>query len=85
MTKKYAGKNFPVYEIWAWYKRQVYAATEEAIPGRWWAYDRYDDGTPIEKPQRVLYRQRADLQAAYPDPFATGPGSYRRWLETEGA
>lgn len=85
MTKKYAGKNFPVYEIWAWYKRQVAAATDEAIPGRWWAYDSFDDGAPIEKPQRVLYRQRGDLQAAYPDPFATGANSYKRWLETEGA
>jgi hypothetical protein len=85
MTKKYAGKNFPVYEIWAWYKRQVAAATDEAIPGRYWAYDRFSDGAPIEKPQRVLYRQRPDLQAAFPDPFAAGPGSYRQWLEREGA
>jgi len=85
MTKKYAGDNFPVYEIWSWYKRQVTAVTDEAIPGRWWAYGTYDDGAPIEKAHRVLYRQRADLQAAYPNPFATGRDSYRRWLEVEGA
>jgi hypothetical protein len=85
MTKKYAGQNFPVYEIWGWYKRQVAAATDDAIPQRYWAYDSYADGTPIEKPQRVLYRQRTDLQAAYPDPFAAGPGSYRQWLNEEGA
>jgi hypothetical protein len=84
MTKKYAGQNFPVYEIWGWYKRQVAAATDAAIPQRWWAYDSYADGTAIEKPQRVLYRQRTDLQAAYPDPFAAGPGSYKQWLEQEG-
>jgi hypothetical protein len=84
MTKRYAGQNFPVYEIWAWYKRQVTAATEARIPARWWAYDRYADGSPIEKPQRVLYRERADLQAAYPDPFAAGEGSYKQWLEREG-
>lgn len=85
MTKKYAGKNFPVYEIWAWYKRQVAAATDSGIPDRYWAYDSFSDGTKIEKPQRVLYRQRADLQAAFPNPFAAGPGSYRQWLEHEGA
>jgi len=84
MTKRYAGQNFPVYEIWAWYKRQVSAATEATIPARWWAYDRFADGVAIEKPQRVLYRERADLQAAYPDPFAAGEGSYRQWLEREG-
>jgi len=85
MTKKYAGSNFPVYEIWGWYKRQVTAATDAAIPQRYWAYETYADGSPIEKPHRVLYRQRGDLQAAYPDPFAAGPGSYRQWLEQEGA
>jgi hypothetical protein len=85
MTRRYAGQNFPVYEIWSWYKRQVTAATDPAIPERWWAYEAYADGAKIEKPQRVLYRQRADLQAAFPNPFASGGGSYQQWLEREGA
>jgi hypothetical protein len=84
MTKKYAGANFPVYEIWAWYKRQVTAATDTSIPERWWAYGAYADGAPIEKAHRVLYRQRGDLQAAFPDPFRTGEGTYQQWLEREG-
>jgi hypothetical protein len=84
MTRKYAGENFPVYEIWSWYKRQVTAATEAAIPERWWAYEAFADGAKIAKPQRVLYRQRADLQVAFPDPFASGPGSYQAWLAAEG-
>ncbi len=84
MTKKYAGQNFPVYEIWAWYKRQVTAATEPAIPERWWAYGTYADGEPITRAHRVLYRQRGDLQAAFPDPFAAGEDTYRQWLEREG-
>lgn len=81
MTKRYAGKNFPVYEIWSWYKRQVSAVTEPAIPDRWWAYGVYADGAPIEKAHRLLYRQRADLQDAFPDPFASGPGTFQHWLE----
>jgi hypothetical protein len=85
MTKRYAGRNFPVYEIWAWYKRQVEAATDPAIPERWWAYGTYADGAPIEKRHRVLYRQRGDLQAAFPNPFASGPGSFQEWLVHEGA
>ncbi len=84
MTKKYAGANFPVYEIWAWYKRQVMAATDDSIPERWWAYGAYADGAPIEKAHRVLYRQRGDLQAAFPDPFRAGEGSFQHWLEQEG-
>jgi hypothetical protein len=85
MTKRYAGENFPVYEIWSWYKRQVASVTEQAIPDRYWAYEAFEDGAKIEKPQRVLYRQRPDLQAAFPNPFASGRGSYQQWLETEGA
>ena len=83
MTRKYAGENFPVYEIWSWYKRQVAAVTEASIPPRWWAYGSYSDGAPIEKAHRVLYRQRDDLQAAFPDPFRAGGGGYRQWLERE--
>jgi hypothetical protein len=83
MTKRYAGRNFPVYEIWAWYRRQVAAATDGAIPERWWAHGAYADGVPIRKAERVLYRERADLQAAFPDPFASGPGTYREWLAAE--
>ena len=85
MTKRYAGTNYQVYEIWSWYRRQVTAATEAAIPGGWWAHGAYADGTPIEKPHRVLYRERPDLQAAFPDPFAAGYGSFKRWLEKAAA
>lgn len=80
MTKRYAKTNFPVYEIWRWYKDQVAAVTDPAIPDRWWAHQAYADGEAIPKPHRVLYRQRGDLQAAFPDPFASGPGSFRAWV-----
>ncbi|MCA6279404.1 MAG: hypothetical protein IM648_01595, partial [Phenylobacterium sp.] len=81
MTKRYAGDNFEVYEIWRWYKEAVAAATDPAIPERWWAYGQFDDGAAISKPQRVLYRERADLQTAFPDPFA---GGYQAWWKAEG-
>jgi hypothetical protein len=32
----------------------------------------------------VLYRQRADLQTAFPNPFAAGEGGYSQWLAREG-
>jgi hypothetical protein len=84
MTKKYGGRNFPVYEIWRWYKDQVAQATDAAIPERWWAYGAYSDGEPIAKAHRVLYRERGDLQAAFPDPFRAVEGGYRHWLAREG-
>jgi len=84
MTKKYAGDNFQVYEIWHWYKRQVTLATDPKIPERYWFYGHYADGQPIPRDHRLLYRHRGDLQAAFPDPYAVGEGSYLAWLEGEG-
>ena len=85
MTRRYAGANFPVYEIWSWYKRQVTAVTDPTIPERYWAFAAYEDGRPIAKAERVLYRERTDLQQAFPNPFASGRGSFQEWLEHEGA
>jgi len=84
MTRRYAGDNFPVYEIWRWYKDQVAAATDSAIPERYWAYDSFRDGRKIEKRHRLLYRERPDLQAAFPDPFSVAGGGYGAWLAAEG-
>lgn len=80
MTRRYAGDNFEVYEIWNWYKRQVEAATDAAIPPRWWAYGRYADGQPIARADRLIWRERTDLQAAFADPFQSGPGSFQAWI-----
>ena len=52
---------------------------------RYWAYAAYADGRPIAKSERVLYRERTDLQQAFPNPFASGRGSFQEWLEHEGA
>lgn len=84
MTKRYAGDNHAVYEIWRWYKDQVTAATEPAIPERYWAYETFDDGTPIQRAHRLLWRERDDLRAQFADPFTTEGGGYRAWLEAEG-
>jgi hypothetical protein len=80
MTRSFAGDNFPVYELWCWYRRQIAVATDPAIPERWWAFGVYKDGQPIEKAHRLLYRSRIDLQAAFPDPYASGAHGFRAWL-----
>lgn len=80
MTRRYAGGNFEVHEIWNWYKREIRAFTDPRIPAGYWAYDLYTDGRKIRTDHRRLYRSRDDLQAAYPDPFVSGPGSYQAWV-----
>lgn len=83
MTRRYAQDNFEVYEIWNWYRRQIDIATDPRIPDGYWAYGRYDDGEPIPKAHRELYRSRPDLKEAFPDPFSVGPGSFKSWLATK--
>ncbi|MBW8859688.1 MAG: hypothetical protein JF570_08135 [Caulobacter sp.] len=83
MTKKYAKDNFPVYELWNWYRGQIAEATSPEIPSRYWAFDKFDDGVQIDKEWRLLYRHRQDLRDAFRNPFAIGPDTYRAWLEHE--
>lgn len=49
MTKRYAGDNHAVYEIWRWYKEEVAKTTDPVIPERYWAYEAFSDGTKIAK------------------------------------
>lgn len=83
MTERYARENIEVYELWSWYRRQVAKNTESKINPKWWHYGTFSDGTPIPKHVRVLYRTRADLQAAFPNPFSADKESYLSWLRAE--
>lgn len=83
MTQRYARDNVEVYEIWAWYRREVTAATDERIPPGWWHYATFEDGHPITKEMRVLYRDRSDLQRAFPSPRRTGENSFLEWMRAE--
>jgi hypothetical protein len=80
MTRRYAGANHAVYEIWNWYKRQIGEAAAPEVPARWWAHGAFADGAPIPKAARIRYRDDAALQGRFPDPFRSGPGSYQEWL-----
>lgn len=80
MTKRYANDNMEVFEIWWWYRNEVVAATDLRIPNRWWYYATFEDGQEIPSKSRVLYRSREDLKAAFPNPWASGEGSFQEWL-----
>jgi hypothetical protein len=80
MTRRYAGGTFEVHEIWNWYKREIRGFTDPRISPGYWAYGQYADGRQIRTEHRRLYRSRDDFQAAFPDPFASGPGSYQAWM-----
>lgn len=81
MTQRYARDQIVVYELWRWYRAQVAAATSPQVPERYWAFGQFADGTPIPREARLLYRDRADLQAAFPDPFGA---EFAGWLRAQG-
>jgi hypothetical protein len=82
MTQRYAQDNVEVYELWTWYRHMVKQFEEPAIPGRWWKYSQFSNGSPISRDARILYRHRIDLQNAFPDPFDADGDSYYSWLQT---
>ncbi len=80
MTDRYAGSNHVPQELWRWYGRRLAAHAHPSVPADWWHYGQFDDGTPISRRARRLYRSRPDLMARFADPFTAGPESYRAWL-----
>lgn len=84
MTERYAGENKEVYEIWAWYKRQVEFCTDDSIPKGYWHFGTFENGKKISQKSRVLYRTRGDLRAAFKDPYSSADPSkdYYLWLES---
>lgn len=83
MTEKYAGENVEILEIWQWYKRALNQIHMRGVPAGYWFYGRFDNGTKIPKSVRILYRNRPDLMAAFPQPFRTGSASFHDWLTRE--
>jgi hypothetical protein len=76
MTRRYAGENISVYEIWWWYRQRVEALTDPRIPRNWWFYGYYSTGEPIPKRARERYRADTTLHEAFPAPFNDG---FRDW------
>jgi hypothetical protein len=83
MTRRYGGTGTAVYELWAWYRRQVLAGRDPRIPDGWWHYGSFDDGRRIPTAVRRLYRARRDLQTTHPSPRTIGPGSLLSHLEAD--
>lgn len=86
MAIKNAATSPAVQALIAWYEGEIAVADRDPI-GQWpWAFGRFSDGTPIEPAHRWLYRENADLQQAFPDPYDAAPGrlDYLGWCNTEG-
>lgn len=71
MTQRYNEGNQLINEIWAWYDRTL-QENEQNIYGKYKCfYNYYDNGKEITNNARQIYRQRKDLQEAFPNPYKT--------------
>lgn len=84
MLAKYAQGRHEVFELTKWYRERLEASAALGLPKGYWAYGTYEDGEPIIKAHRVLFRDRSDLKAAFHDPFSSGSNSYQAWLRAGG-
>jgi hypothetical protein len=82
MAKKNARDNTAVQQLIKWYADQNSVLAQDPLARVPWAYGTYSDYTPISKAQRLVYRERTDLQAAFPNPFDAK--TYQLWWNTQG-
>ncbi|MBK6004584.1 glycosyl transferase [Ramlibacter ginsenosidimutans] len=82
MADKHADGNTTVAELVQWYLDTTSRLAQDPLAKVQWAYGTFSDGTPITPAQRIAYRDRPDLQAAFPDPFRAD--GYAQWWQQQG-
>lgn len=82
MLERY-GKQSPVlYELRQWYINACEEKGQSALGSLPSRYANFNNGEPITEGYRLLYRQRIDLQLAFPNPFQiSGADCYKAWYD----
>ena len=84
MASKNAPGNASVQALVDWYREATRFDAEDPASKVRWKYGSYSDGTPIPLEHRRIYRDRKDLQAAYPDPFdAAATPALATWMRQQ--
>lgn len=84
MAWKNAANQPTAHALIKWYAETIADLGKDPLSQVPWAFSRFADGTAIPKAARLIYRERLDLQQAFPDPFATEDGGYLAWWESQG-
>ena len=84
MASKNAPGNASVQALVDWYRETTRFDDQDPASQVRWAFGTYSDGTPVEQAHRRIYRQRPDLQAAYPEPFEGAGHSLLYWMRHQG-
>lgn len=84
MAEKNGSGNKTVNALISWYKNRIVSESVDPLSAVPWYYGHFYDGGQIDPASRLVYRQRLDLQHAFPNPFSTADGGYRLWWENTG-
>lgn len=85
MASKYGCGNSSVRELVEWYVTETGSLVSDPLSSKPWAFGNFSDGHPILPEQRLIYRERVDLQNAFPEPFSStqNGNSYQNWYKTQ--
>lgn len=81
MAARYGTKSKVVYDLINDYKVFLKQASQDPLCSHSWAFANFSNGEPIPLAARRLYRNRTDLQQAFPDPYDE---QFQSWWHQEG-
>lgn len=84
MLGVYGAQSPALFALRQWYVDECERQGQRTLGALPCVYASFDNGEPITRMHRILYREREDLQRAFPDPFATRDerASYFHWFAT---
>lgn len=86
MLERYGGDSPVLYALRDWYIAECERHGQSDLGTLPAKYEFFSNGERIGRGYRVLYRQRVDLQRAFPNPFASaGPQTYKAWYDAHPA
>ncbi len=80
---KYAADQYEALELWDAYAFDLIENGHRDPALNCFAYGDFSNGVPIDARLRRIYRERKDLQEAFPDPFEVKKWSLYSWWEEE--
>jgi hypothetical protein len=81
----FANGNPVLYELRDWYINEINKNGQQESENKRCFYNLYSDGSYVEKEDRILFRNRWDLQNHFSktNPYIVGENSYHSWLQYE--
>lgn len=82
MLKKYGATMPALFDLRKWYLGECERLAGQVPVDDDWPLGRFGNGERIAYEHRVLYREREDLQAAFPNPYAAADvnASFYHWI-----